>query len=159
MSAGTQEHSQLLIIDTTAEGTPTEPEHFNARLQMGVAKALNLPLDVVKAAWTAVDLTQANMAYPVGATYISPLTIYERELNEVESILQQRGQTLKGMQTILVYDEDVEGCHAIDVGFAVRVFIRTKVAPAAMGLQYDNELGQWLNTDIIPLPSEQALDE
>ncbi len=145
-----------LIIDTTAEGNPSQPEQFNKRLQQGVANTLELPLEMVKAAWTAVDLTEANVAYAPGAQYISPLTIFERELDGIESVLQQRGQTLKGVQTILVYDEDVEGCHAIDVGFAVRVYARTTIAPTVMGMQFAERWGQWLKTYIIPHPNEQV---
>jgi hypothetical protein len=146
---------QLLIIDTTREGQPDWPEDFDTHLQEGVAKALNLPLEVVQAAWTAVCLIETRRIYVPGESSISSLSVIEGELEKVEHFLQQRGQTLLGMQTVLVYDEDQEGVCSVAAGFAISVYTRTNLPPRVLGMQQTGDGSRrWNDVDCIPNPNE-----
>ena len=146
---------QLLIIDTTGEGQPDWPEDFNTPLQEGVAQALNLPLEVAQAAWTAVCLIETRRIYVPGESYISSLSVIEGELEKVERFLQQRGQTLLNMQTVLVYDEDQEGVCSVAAGFAISVYTRTNLSPRVLGMQQAGDGSRrWNDVDCIPNPDE-----
>lgn len=145
----------LLIIDTTAEGQPDWPEDFDTLLQQGVAKALNMPLEAVQTDWTAVCLIETRRIYVPGESYISSLSVIEGELDKVERFLRQRGQTLLGMQTVLVYDEAQEGVCSVAAGFAVSVYTRTHLPPRVLGMQQIADGSrEWEDADCIPNPDE-----
>jgi len=145
----------LLIIDTTREGQLDWPEDFDTHLQEGVARALNLPLEVVQASWTAVCLIETRRIYVPGESYIPSLSVIEGELEKVERFLHLRGQTLPGMQTVLVYDEDQEGVCSVAAGFAISVYTRTNLPPRVLGMQQSGDGSHaWSDVDCIPSPEE-----
>ena len=149
------DEQNLLIIDTTAEGQPDWPENFDTSLQQGIARALKLPLQAVQAAWTAVSLIETRRIYVPGESYISSLSVIEGELAKVERILQQRGRTLAGTPTVLVYDEAQEGVCSVAAGFAVCVYSHTHILPRVLGMQWRVDGSrEWEDVDCIPNPGE-----
>lgn len=146
---------QLLIIDTTAEGQPDCPEDVDTHLPQGVARTLSLPLAGVQASWMAVCLIETRRIYVPGESYVSSHSVIEGELDKVERVLQQRGQTLLNTQTVLIYDEDQEGVCSVAAGFAISVYTRTTLPPRVLGMQQLSDGSRtWHDVDCIPNPDE-----
>jgi hypothetical protein len=145
-----------LIIDATSSSVvmPTNVSCFDAHLQELVAQELQLPFGEIQRVWTAVDLIDTRSIYVPGESYVSSLTIINRELDMVEAALRQQGKALKDMSVLLLLDEDATGACSVAAGCAVQVFARTGVAPIVMGVQVVGR-SDWHITDTIPGPQEQ----
>ena len=139
-----------LVIDTIGEGDPGDPTTADFDRQHTIAHSFDVPVEEIQRCWYSMDLTGTTLvAFPGedGPDVASEIVV---QLEMLDQTLRQKGIQLEGQIPLVLLDDGLECCLAINAAFTVAVAQATRTVPQVAGVRYDAthwHLSTYINLD------------